>query len=137
MGRPGYFSDSTEFESGKAGIDLEWTSLVSGGVPALLTSGFPHSGMGQVASVVHGATGVYTITFTDQWFDLLQFDGWVIQATYSAAGACNVRVTANNTGAAAKTLVLLVTNAAGAAVDPTTNDVLYVNLRMQSQQSGY
>lgn len=135
MGRPGYFSDQTAFESGKVGIDLEWVSLVSGGVPAL--TAFSHKGMGQIVSVVHGATGVYTITFTDQWFDLLEFVGWVIQAAYSAAGACNVRVTANNTGAAAKTLVLLVTNAAGAAVDPTTNDALYINVKMQSQQSGY
>lgn len=135
MSRPGYFSDVTNFESGKVGIDLEWTSGASGAVPAL--TAFSHGGVGQVTSVAKGATGVLTITMTDKWDDLLQFNGWVIQAAYSSAGACNVRVTANNTSAAAKTLVLLVTNAAGAAVDPTTNDTIYINLVMQSQKSGY
>jgi dihydroxyacid dehydratase/phosphogluconate dehydratase len=133
MGSPAYYTDATANESGHVRFDIEWTSAVSGGVPAL--SAFPHPAAGYVVSVVHGATGVYTITLTDQWADLLEFGGWTIQATYSAAGACNIRVTANNTNAAAKTLVLLVTNAAGAAVDPTTNDVLYVNLRMQSYQA--
>lgn len=137
MGRPGYFMDETAFESGKVGIDLEFVSLVTGGIPALSTSGFPHSGMGQVASVVRTPTGIITITFTDQWSDLLDFSGWVIQAAYSAAGACSVRVTANNTGNAAKTLVLLVTNAAGAPVDTTTNDTVYLNIKLQSHQAGY
>jgi hypothetical protein len=41
-------------------------------------------------------------------------------------------VTANNTGAATPTLVLLVVNAAGAAVNPTTGDKIYFNLELQS-----
>lgn len=133
MGSPAYYSDATCNESGMVRFNLEWASLAAGAVPAL--SSFAHMAAGYVASVVHGATGVYTITLNDQWTDLIQFVGWTIQAAYSAAGACNVRVTANNTGAAAKTLVLLVTNAAGAAVDPTTNDTLYVNLTMQTYQA--
>jgi hypothetical protein len=137
MGRPGYFMDESAFESGKVGVDLEYTSLVTGGVPALFTSGFPHSGMGQVASVARTPTGIITVTFTDQWADLLDFSGWVIQAAYSAAGACGIRVTANNTGLTAKTLVLLVTNAAGAPVDTTTGDVVYLNIKLQSHQAGY
>lgn len=137
MGRGGYFSDQTAFDSGLVTLNLEWTSGATGAVPALNSANFPHSGVGEVVSVVRGGVGVFTITLTQAWFDLIRFVGWTIQAAYSAAGACNVRVTANNTGAATATLVLLVTNAAGAAVDPTTNDVMYVNLQLQSHQAGY
>lgn len=129
--KPGYYHDYLSYESGRNFVDIEFTAGVAGAVPAVNTAAFPHPGAGVVASIVKGGVGVYTINLNDAWVDLLVFRGWTIQAAYSAAGACHVMVTANNSGAATPSITVLVVNAAGAAVNPTTGDTIYFNFELQ------
>lgn len=128
MSKPTQFSDINSSSSGRNFIDLQWTSGASGAVPATLD----RNGSGEIVSVVHGATGVYTITLANPWADFLVFTSWVRQASYSASGACFVRITADNTQSSPATFVVLAVTAAGAAVEPASGDVIYINIEMQS-----
>lgn len=123
------YTDYYSATRGRSFIDLEWTSLAAGAVPALST--FGHS-LGIASLVKLGGTGAYRVTFADSWTDLMKFTGWIIQAAYSAAGACHARITANNSGPINKTIDILITNAAGAAVDPVVGDIVYFDFEMQS-----
>lgn len=132
MARPGYFSDITGNESGRVFIDLAWISGASGAVPAALSRS---SG---IKSVVHGATGVYVITFSEVWANgVLNMSSHVRQASYSKTGACYVVETANAISSATPTVTILVTTAAGDAVEPTTSDVIGITFELQAQKSGY
>lgn len=132
MATPGTFSDLTGMESGRVFLDLAWTSGASGAVPAALSRS-----MG-ITSVVHGATGVYVITFKEQWKSgVLSFSRHVRQATYSASGACVVQMTGNAINTAAPTITILVTNAAGAAVEPASGDVIGMTFELQTHKAGY
>lgn len=133
MPGPAPFTDRTSHESGVVDTFLQWTSGASGAVPSTLTRS-----MG-VKSVVHGATGVYVVTLKSPWKNSpLEFTQAIMQASYSASGACFVRVTADaSSNSTTPTITLLVVNAAGAAVEPTTGDVIRVSFKLQSQTSGY
>ena len=87
MAHPTFYDDMHSASSGRNWIDLIWVSGASGAVPATLTVS------NYITSVVHGATGVYTVTFDSAWNALLGFEGFVKQATYSSSGACNIEVT--------------------------------------------
>ena len=137
MGSPAYYDPGTSSASGEVRCYLKWVSQAAGALPA---AGFPNgtgwkqSGGGLVASVVHGGTGVYTVTLNDAWADSLDLHGYAIQAAaFSATGVCDVQVTADNSATAAtKTIVILCTNAAGAAVEPAVNDQIVVCIKLQS-----
>ncbi len=133
MARPGYFPDYSSFESGVVPIYLQWTSGSSGAVPTTLTR------KSQVTSVVHGATGVYVVTFDESWGEgELVMSHSIRQASYSKTGACKVIETANAIATAGtKTITLLVVDGDGDAVEPTTNDVISIKWELQSQKSGY
>jgi hypothetical protein len=123
------------FEAGWNTMWLRWTSGASGAVASIDSTkryGFAVPGAA-VAPVVHGATGVYVLNLADVWNDLLDVSGDIMQASYSASGACEVVRTAFSLSA--KTVTILVTTAAGAAVEPTTGDILTVKIELQAYQN--
>jgi hypothetical protein len=137
MGSPQYYADRTSTVSGEVMVYLKWISQAAGALPAagLFTgANWKQTGGGQVTNVVHGATGVYTVTLKDAWTDSLDLHGYCIQAAaFSAAGVCDVQVTADNSGTAGtQTIVILCTNAAGAAVEPAVNDQIVLSFKLQS-----
>jgi hypothetical protein len=112
---PGYYADRTANVGYVKDVFVKWTSGASGAVASSL-------GFAEVVSITHGATGVFVIQFSQGWNDSRNFTGNVMQASYSATGACTVRKTAQDSTAG--TLTVLVVTAAGAAVEPTTGDVI-------------
>lgn len=124
------YPDFYTFESSPVNLYLHWTSGSSGAVGTVSRkNGF------KATPVVHGSTGVYTISLAEPWAaGMLEFKGRVRQATYSSSGACQVQLTADAvTNLTTPTITILVTNAAGAAVDPTTNDFIAIKLELQLQ----
>jgi hypothetical protein len=137
MGSPGYYTDYSSAASGEVSVYLKWVSQAAGALPAagLFTgSSWKQTGGGQVTNVVHGGTGVYTVTLKDAWSDSLALTGYCIQAAaFSAAGVCDVQVTADNSATAGtQTILVLCTNAAGAAVEPAVNDQIVLSFKLQS-----
>jgi hypothetical protein len=139
MGSPQYYTDHTSATSGEVKFNLKWVSQAAGALPAsgfpgTPTTGWKQSGGGQVTNVVHGATGVFTVTLKDAWVDSLDIHGYCTQAAaFSAAGVCDVQVTTDNSAVAGtQTVVILCTNAAGAAVEPAVNDQIVLSFRLQS-----
>lgn len=137
--KPGYYSDQQAYASGRNSVNLKWVSQAAGvlpavGFPGTIAGGWLQAGGGAVNAVAFTATGIYTVTLNDSWADLIGFDFFIKQAAaFSAAGACAVFVTADNTAVdGTRTLVLLVTNAAGAAVNPAVNDVISLEITLQS-----
>jgi hypothetical protein len=123
------------FQAGWDTMWLRWTSGITGAVATIDPTkryGYAKVG-GAVAPAVRTGVGTFTLNLADQWNDFLNLDYNIIQAAYSAAGACQVQVTGFNL--AAKTVSILVTNAAGAAVDPTTGDKVIIGLSMQAFQN--
>ncbi len=120
---PGFYINLTSTTPQKALLDLVWTSGSSGAVPSALTTS------AEVASVVHGATGVYVVTLKGVPYRLNVFKESIQQASYSKTGACKVRITA--TDLAAKTITLLVVDGDGDAVEPTTNDIIRLGFEFQ------
>lgn len=115
---PGFFTDITSYQGGRTWVDLTWTSAASGALPALSDSGVSAG----VTSNTHGATGVYTIVFDGQPYNLINFGQAIQQASYSKTGACEVQLTGFD--APSKTATLLVVDAAGDAVEPASGDVI-------------
>ena len=124
---PGQWVDSGDTQGGVKRVYLKWTSGSSGTVPSTLTVS------NTVISVTHGATGVYTVVLAQSFYQSLNMEQNIMQASYSKTGACKVIKTAvtPSTG----TIVLLVVDGDGDAVDPTTNDVIEVTFILQNYKS--
>lgn len=136
MGSPGFYgSNWSSYDADPVDFTLRFTAAAAGAVPAAWTKG-GGSGVtgGPVASVTKGANGAYDVVLTEIWADYISIKGFVVQASYAAAGACQVQVTGVNL--ATKTINLTVTNAAGASTALTSGDVITVNFSMQ-QQANY
>lgn len=140
MGSPQYYTDHTSATSGEVKGNLKWVSQAAGALPAQAflggtpAGGWLQNGGGLVTAVAHGGTGVFTVTLKDAWADSLDLHGYCIQkAAFSAAGVCDVQVTADNSGVpGTQTIVILCTNAAGAPVEPAVNDQIVLAFRFQS-----
>jgi len=121
--KPAFFTDYNNQYSGKSEIPFKVVFGSSGAVGSTpLTRG--------ITSVVHGATGVYVITLDKPAVRLFSWEMPIVQASYSKTGACKATVTAEDV-AGAGTITILVTTAAGDAVEPTTSDALYGCLNLQ------
>ncbi len=84
-----------------------------------------------VTSATTSGTGVVTLVLKEAWNAFENFVGTVQQASYANTGACNVELTANNSGTAAtRTLVFLLTNGAGTAVNAASGDIVRISLFM-------
>lgn len=137
--RMGFFSDDTANESGQVELYLQYVSLVTGGIPTTLARS---SGFGLTAPVTAAITrtgvGLFTIQFSQAWAQKwLDFSFYCQQATYSAAGACEAQILTDNLVATTGVMTVEITNAAGAAVDPTTGDYVSFHWTMQTHTAGY
>jgi hypothetical protein len=128
MAHPLPYTDIGSSQGGRSFLTLRWTSAVSGGVGAVDAN--KKFGFDATTPTAHGATGVYTVKTEEQFADFIKADVQIKQASYSKTGACFGKVTAYNL--ASKTITLLVVDAAGDATDPTTSDVITVDLQMQT-----
>ena len=114
---PGFYPDRTSNVGFVKDLFVEFTSGSSGAVAS-------SPGYNEVVSITRTGTGAYTIQFSQAYNGARNFHGDPTQASYSASGACNVKHIADANEASNGTLKILVTNAAGAATDPTTGDVI-------------
>lgn len=140
--RFGYYVDASSTASGEVKAYLKWVSQAAGVLPAVgftgnIGSGWKQTGGGLVSAIARTGTGAYTITLADAWVDTLDLHGYVIQAAaFSAAGVCDVQIVADNSATAGtQTILVLCTNAAGAAVDPAVNDQVVIAMRFQAFQA--
>lgn len=136
--RAGYFMDDSANESGCVQLYLQWTSGVTGAVTTINRQ----SGFGLVspatASVVRTGVGLFTVQFSQAWaLKYLSVSPLIQQTTYSAAGACEVQILTDSLVATTGVMTIEITNAAGAAVDPTTGDVITLAFTMQTHTAGY
>lgn len=120
--------DGADFQRSTVNIDLDVT-LGTGGA-ATLASGAVYNHSEGILSIVLSGTGVYTVTFQDGYVDCLNIIQNVIQASYSATGACGLTWTTAYS-ASASTVVLTAMTAAGAAVTPASGDRLKLTFRMK------
>ncbi len=132
MAQRAHFTDIASHESGRNFIDLQWTSEASGAVPTTLTRSIA------IASVTHTGTGAYTIVPSAPWVGMLNFKGNIMQASYSKAGACDIRLIEDHlSSTSAPEIKVLVVDGDGDAVDPTTSDVVYLTIEAQLLKAGY
>lgn len=123
-----YGQERRSFEPTVNDMFLTWVSGSSGAVAS-------YTRKQGITSVVHGATGVYVVTFDAEWYKLLDWSGWVQQASYSKTGACDIRMTANAIATAGThTVTFLVVDGDGDAVESTTGDILTISFRVQAYQ---
>lgn len=119
MLRPGIFPDETYHQGGRDIVTLKMTTGASGAVPDTLTRS------DGIVSVVYGATGIYTVTFAGTFNSFGGIMQTIKQASYSKAGACDVRVTADS--GSAGTVTLLTVDGDGDAVASASGDVIIVD----------
>lgn len=124
----------TLFQSTKSGwnfLTLLWTSAATGAVPTSYPSGYTRA-TDELKIPVRTGTGAFTLTLANQWagkmFGIIPY---LLQATYSASGACVMQIVEDNSNTTTPEVKIIITNAAGAAVDPTTSDVVGVTLITQ------
>lgn len=134
----GFFSDDTANESGQVELYLQWTSGATGAIATINRQ----SGFGLVspatASIVRTGVGLFTVQFSQAWAQrYLDFSDNIQQAAYSSAGACTVIILTDNLVATTGVMTIEITNAAGAAVDPTTGDFISLHWTMQTHTAGY
>lgn len=122
--------DGSDFQQGTVNVDLDVTLGTNGA-----TTGATINRGDGILSIVLSGTGVYTVTFQDGYIDCLNIIERVIQASYSASGACSMGWTTAYAYSAgppsAATVVLTARTAAGAAVTPATGDRLKLTFRMK------
>lgn len=138
MAQQGPFTDDSSKESAIVNHFLQWTSGTTGAVATINRQ----AGFGLVApataAVVQTGTGLFTLQFEQPWsLPYLAFDYSIKQASYAAAGACVVQVLTDNLMATTGVMTIEITNAAGAAVNPTTGDIVRLNITMQAYTAGY
>jgi len=104
---------------------LVFVSGASGAVPATFVRGKG------IKSVTRNSAGKYTIVVTRNGSDLIDFDAFVEQASFSLSGAVWGCLISQNVATAGGGIVVQFVTAAGAAVDPTTGDTVKVNFNIK------
>lgn len=115
----GFYPAGTSNVGFEKRLHTKWISGSSGAIGTLKT-------YAEIASVTHTGTGAYTIQYTQSYNQSQGIRGDVAQASYNASGACFVKHISDANEAANGTLKVLVVDAAGAAVEPTTGDVIHI-----------
>lgn len=113
-------------------LTLLWTSAASGAVPTAYPGSYTRAS-DEFTIPVRTGTGAYTLGLTTAWAGkLFGFIPYLLQATYSASGACQIQLIEDHSdNVTTPEVKILITNAAGAAVDPTTSDVIGITLLTQ------
>lgn len=120
----GYLNkDGASFHPGEVYVNLEFTAGTSGAVPSKLTRS------AGIASVVLTATGIYTVTFRDNYVSLIKADVDIWQATYDVTHAGKVvikpaEVLPHAAGGATVALRCYTTNGVATAAALTSGDIL-------------
>lgn len=118
-----YGQDRTSYQTGEVDVHMAFTCTTDGAVPTAASAITADAGI----SCVLSGTGVYTFTTTQRY---ARFLGCkirdVMQASYSASGACELKITAFDLSAG--TVTLTAVTAAGAAVTPAIGDKIFVCL---------
>lgn len=126
MAQPGPYStaDRTSYVASGVDVVFRWTSGATGAVASV-----DRKGDNAATPVARTAAGSFTLALAQVYFDHEPMLEEIVQASYSANGAVYVVPIAYNL--ASKTVTVKTVNAAGAATDPTTGDVVQVTLRLQ------
>ena len=127
--RGGPFDRAQYTANGWNFLTIQWTSAASGAVPTSYPGGYIRA-TDEFKIPVRTGTGAYTLTLTSQWaarsFGIIPY---LLQSTYSASGACVMQLVEDKSNdVTTQEIKVLITNAAGAAVDPTTSDVIGLTL---------
>lgn len=127
---------SYEIKSQNYGVQaahFAFTATTGGALPALSTYSERWADLKSTTTKTAATTGLYDFFLNSVWLGIA--GGWtirVIQASYSASGACYGDVTVDNvaTAAAPKVRVTFRT-AAGAAVDLADGDKVFVTIPLK------
>lgn len=123
---PGNWVDSTDTQGGVVTYRVVFSSPGASTPTTFLANS-------QITSVTYSATGVYTVVLGGAFYQVLDIDGGIMQASYSASGACRVRPVSavGSTG----TIVVTTETAAGAAVATASGDVVMFTFQVQTYRS--
>lgn len=107
---------------------LKWTSGATGAVPTFPSS-FKYASNIVFKSVTRTGTGAYTIALQKPFYDVMPepMKFGCLQASDSASGVCTARLIEDHSNnVTTPELKILTTNAAGAATDAASGDVITV-----------
>lgn len=121
----GNYPDRTAAIGAIKDLYVKFVSGANGAVPAALSI------LGEIISVTRTGTGAYTVQFSQSYYQAIEFAGTVTQASFSTSGACFIQQVADANEAANGTVKFQCYTQAGAAVDPTTGDIVKVHFTVQ------
>lgn len=127
--KPAYFTDRYATVPGINDLIIKYTCGTSGAVPTYPGS-LTLAPTDQVSNIALSGTGVLTVTLRDQWEFFIDHSCVIMQASYSASGACSLKLTTDNSGNSTQNLIFTFLTAAGAAVNPATSDVVNLTIRL-------
>jgi hypothetical protein len=132
MNRGGAYDHAQWSHSGWNYLTLLWTSAASGAVPTSYPSGYTRA-TDDLKIPARTGTGAYTIPLgTPMAGKLFGIIPYLLQATYANTGACSMYLVEDKSSdVTTPEIKILITNAAGTAVDPTTSDVVGITLITQ------
>jgi hypothetical protein len=132
MNTGGAYDHAQYSVSGWNYLTLLWTSAASGAVPATYPGSYTRS-TPDLKIPVRTGTGAYTITLGSAMIGkLFGIIPYLLQATYSSSGACQMQLVEDKSdNVTTPEIKILITNAAGAAVDPANTDVIGITLITQ------
>lgn len=122
--------DFFQVESTKLGskiVHLQWTAGTSGAAPASMTE----SGGGfldATTPITASGSGVYKLNMATRVPTVQHVTADVLQASYSASGACKGFATVYNNNASTPYITVTFRTAAGAAVQLATGDIVRVTI---------
>src|SRR5258707_14823502 len=125
---PGLYPDYSSQAQGSVKTPVQWTSGSTGAVPALSAFAFREG----IKSVTRDTLGIFTIVFQNAAAGFIGMSETIVQASYSAAGACHAVITSNNIkDPDLHSITINTVKADGTVVDPTTNDVIALVFDLQ------
>jgi hypothetical protein len=129
MALTGYYGKGSTYSVDEVDVYLKMTLGSSGAVPSDLGTSGVSAGVTAVSSA---GSGVYNITLAGPYAEFIDFGQSIIQASYSASGACAAFVTAYS--GSAGTIQITTRTAAGAAVQPASGDIIRLKFTFQRFQ---
>lgn len=125
MANPFLFTSWGEHNDGITNIDLVFTSGASGAVPSKLTRS------NGIKTITRSGTGAYDGVLRSSYVQSINAIGSIVQASYAAAGACEIRITADTIATDGKFSFVTVKGTDGSVVDMSSGDVIRLTLRIQ------
>jgi hypothetical protein len=124
----GFYSFYQHSHDGVNFAAIGWVSGATGALPASFPggAGWTRVAQGIFKSITRTGTGAYTLVLIDPWYaPMFGYEEAIVQASYANTGACFVQLIQDfSNNVATPQIKILITNAAGTAVDSTTNDTI-------------